>query len=170
MERDSERSEQRIGLTSDARVPADEPRPTADPSTLKLSMDYAWNWFSLHADHRMRAVHFFLLTSAFLVAGFGAAMTSQHRGVAVGIGGAGATLAVLFLLFEIRIRELLKAGEDALKPLESLLAMAQSIDTLKIATRVDTPRAIIKTRLELGESLERNKASHASRISLSGSL
>lgn len=127
-------------LTKKATAAEDETNWSSDPEAMKLALDYAWNWFALHADHRMRAVHFFLLASTFLTAGFGAALNARHWSIAVGVGAAGAALTVVFFLFEIRIRELLKAGEAALKPLESSLAKQHGASALRIVSIVEEPR------------------------------
>src|SRR5689334_9313771 len=49
--------------------------PMSDPVVLPKSLDelfreYAWDYFALHADHRLRAFHFYILLSTALVGGF----------------------------------------------------------------------------------------------------
>jgi hypothetical protein len=67
-------------------------------------------------------------------------LNARQCSVAIGVAVVGVALAVIFLLFEIRIRELLDAGEGALKRLEALLADDCGVTALRIVTSVEQPR------------------------------
>ena len=55
------------------------------PEAQKASLDYAWKWFSLHAAHRMQAVNFFLVATAFLFAAFTTASKEDKHVLAIGV-------------------------------------------------------------------------------------
>lgn len=113
---------------------------TTDPQTVELALEHAWNWFSLHADHRMRSVNFFLISVAFLSTAYVTALRFAHPIAAAGICVAGFLLAICFNRLELRIRELVKAGEQALRPLERVLSKAASVSQLNIIDSVETSK------------------------------
>ncbi len=89
------------------------------PEERKEARTYAWDYFALHAEQRMRLFNFFLILSGLILGAFPAV-----RGMA---GGAKivALLPLLLVLtsfifwrLEERTRRLVKNGEDALRFLE----------------------------------------------------
>jgi hypothetical protein len=107
---------------------------------LVRGIDHAWRWFSLHAKQRMQAVNFFMLGVAFLGAAYVSALRFTRPALAEAIGVLGVFFAIWFHMFEVRIRELLHAGEDALVPLEARLADLTGIPALRFSERVERPR------------------------------
>jgi hypothetical protein len=103
-----------------------------DDETFELALEHGWEWFSLHADHRMKSVHFFLISVAFLTAAYVTALRFSHPGVALGVSIVGILLTIAFSRIELRIRELIKASEAALKPLQATLAVRTSIEHFKL--------------------------------------
>ena len=95
-------------------------------------MDHAWSWFSLHAAQRMQLVNFWLIATAFLTAGYVSAIDSKRPGVALGVAVVGATTTVGFHALERRTRHLTQMGETALKALQTQLAEASGLPSLKI--------------------------------------
>jgi hypothetical protein len=87
----------------------------------------------------MQAAYFFLIASAFLSAAYVGAIHSYPK-VAVAVGVLGVFFSACFYMFEVRIRELLHAAEDALAPAQRALAEATDEPTFKICDRVKTPR------------------------------
>lgn len=94
-----------------------------NPETIKsleALQQQAWNYFNLHADHRLRAFNFYILLSTALVSGFA---------IALGKSGIGPWFSVfgIFLIFfsfvfwkmDNRTKGLLKTAESALKYAES---------------------------------------------------
>jgi hypothetical protein len=118
------------------------PTDDADEDRRRLAGDaalgHAWDWFALHAKQRMQCVNFFLLAMAFLVAAFVTAV-KDHEVVAAGIGLLGALVTGWFHRLEIRTKELVKAGEAAMEPLEGRLAEAVAVPALDIVSRVRGP-------------------------------
>ncbi|MBI4635825.1 MAG: hypothetical protein HY727_05695 [Candidatus Rokubacteria bacterium] len=85
------------------------------------ALGHAWDWFAMHAGQRMQSFNFFLVATAFLVAGY-ATVLKDHRGVAAAIALLGAWLSVWFNRLEKRTKQLVKAGEAALEPSQQRLA------------------------------------------------
>ncbi len=109
-------------------------RPAAE-----VALGHAWDWFALHARQRMQCVNFFLVAVAFLVAAFVTALKEGHEPVAAAIGLLGAGVTAWFHRLEIRTKELVKAGEAAMEPLERRLADTMGVEALDIVRRVRTP-------------------------------
>jgi hypothetical protein len=110
-----------------------------DPNDIaKQARDHAWDWFALHAAQRMQTLNFFLVATAFLIAGY-AALLEKHRAAAVCVSLLGAWLAFWFNRLDNRSRQLVKASERALAALEAKLADATGISDLKIVEAVEKP-------------------------------
>jgi hypothetical protein len=89
------------------------------PDERKEARTYAWSYFALHADQRMKLFNFFLILSGLILAAFPAV-----RGMAPG-AKAVAVLPLLLVLtafifwrLEERTRRLVKNGENALRFLD----------------------------------------------------
>lgn len=108
-------------------------------AAIDKGIDHAWAWFSLHAGQRLLAVDFFLVASAFLSAAYVSALHYSAPAIALAIGLLGVWSTLCFSRFEIRVRELLRAAEDALKPLQQELSGQTGVGELKLCERVDTP-------------------------------
>jgi hypothetical protein len=114
------------------------PKDHAREST-QAALDHAWSWFALHARQRMHCVNFFLVAVAFLATGYVTALTKDLYGPASGIGVLGAWISFWFHRLDLRTKELVKAGEAAMKPLQQSLAQATGTGELEILKRVDAP-------------------------------
>ena len=84
--------------------------------------EYAWKYFSIHAEQRLKTFHFYVILSTVV---FGALLTVSQR---EGVIGYVAVLAYLhsFLTFifwklDVRNKELIKHGEAALMWLEEMM-------------------------------------------------
>jgi len=106
----------------------------------KEAIKHAWDFFTIHATQRMQSVNFFLVAEAFLFAAFVNAINENRNAVGMGIAVLGTTICYLFYRFERRIRSLIHAAEDALKPLERNLAEQSGVDSLEIFRSVDQPK------------------------------
>jgi hypothetical protein len=81
-------------------------------------LSYAWNWFSFHAGQRTTIFNFFLVAMGLILAAF-AKCVEVNLLLAKTIAILGAIVSLIFLLLEIRNRELTHMGEDVLRRLES---------------------------------------------------
>lgn len=102
----------------------------------KEALDHAWSWFSVHATQRMQSFHFFLIATAFLVAAYGAVL-EEHPRVAVGIAVLGAWISYWFNRLEKRTKQLVKAGELALEPLQQRLVDLTGIPDIAMLHAVE---------------------------------
>jgi hypothetical protein len=102
---------------------------------LDKGLDHAWQWFNLHATQRMQAVNFFLVATAFLSTAYVAAL--RFPPVAIGVSALGILFSLVFYRFEIRIQELVKAGERAMSPAQQKLADLTGIQEFKICATVE---------------------------------
>ena len=95
--------------------------PAATPKSLdELFRDYAWDYFALHADHRLRAFHFYILVSTALLGGF--ALSVKNGGLQSWMAAFGLLLVFFSFVFwklDDRTRQLVKNGENALKFLDA---------------------------------------------------
>jgi hypothetical protein len=118
-----------------------ELKPLAEDTqkyALDKGLDHAWQWFTLHASQRMQAVNFFLVATAFLSTAYVGAI--RFPAVAAGVSALGTLFSFVFYRFEIRIQELLKAGEKALYPAQQRLADLTGIQEFKICETVETAK------------------------------
>jgi len=109
-------------------------------AVIEKALEHAWNWFSLHAAHRMQSVNFFLVAVAFLSAGYVAAFQIPDHLLAAAVAALGAMMSAFFNRLELRIKELIHAGEDAMKPLQAELAQITGVPELQILERVESPK------------------------------
>jgi len=105
----------------------------------RAALDHAWDWFALHARQRMQCVNFFLVAIAFLATAYATALTRELAGLAIGISLLGAWISFWFHRLDQRTRELVEAGQNALKPLQQRLAEAANTEQLEILKHVDPP-------------------------------
>lgn len=101
--------------------------------------EYAWGYFSVHATQRMQSVYFFLLAATFLMAAYGAAVVNKLHFLGLATGVLGALVAYIFHRLDRRVRSLIHAAEDALRPIESLLAERTKNRDLRILDKVGSP-------------------------------
>jgi hypothetical protein len=112
--------------------------PPTQNDTAKEALEHAWNWFALHAAQRLQTFNFFLVATAFLIAGY-ASLLEKHHGAALVIALLGAWLAFWFNRLDSRSRQLVKAGERALAALEAQLSATAGITELNIVETVERP-------------------------------
>ena len=99
---------------------ANEIIPADAPSELyKLQFDYAWKWFTFHADQRVKMFNFMLVVFGIFAAGVVNALDKDLPPVAISSLCFFATfLAWAFILLDGRNRDLVWLGEDVLIRLE----------------------------------------------------
>src|SRR3972149_7333546 len=84
--------------------------------------DYAWEYFSLHADHRLKAFNFFVAFATLLIGAFATLVEkSGLRQPYILLPLAFVFVSFVFWKLEERTRMLVKNGEDAIKYLDSLV-------------------------------------------------
>ena len=83
-----------------------------------LRLEYAWKWFSYHAQQRLTAFHYFLIVVALLTTGYITACGKQLESIQIVICSLGVLISVAFLALDIRNEELVNDGRAALRKLE----------------------------------------------------
>ena len=91
--------------------------------TLREQREYAWNYFELHARHRMLIFNYFVLIAALLTAGLAGSFSKNSSSLLISIISLllSTSLVVISFIFwklEQRVRQLVKHSEEALKTLE----------------------------------------------------
>jgi hypothetical protein len=103
----------------------------------------------LHANQRMQLVNFWLVSTAFLSAGYVTAVTGGRPEVAVFVALLGATTSLGFHRLELRTFVLVKASEAAIKVIEEKLANETGIDELRILERVTNRRRFLGSYVQV---------------------
>jgi hypothetical protein len=103
--------------------------PSGAPSELqKLQFDYAWKWFSFHADQRIKMFNYMLVVFGIFAAGVVNALDKELPNVATAIlCFIAAALALIFSLLDRRNRDLVWLGEDVLRNLERTSIFGEGI-------------------------------------------
>jgi hypothetical protein len=111
----------------------------SDPNEIaKQAREHAWNWFALHTTQRMQAFNFFMVATAFLIAAY-ASILEKHPGAAAVLAGVGMWITFWFNRLDARTRQLVEAGEDALRVSQARLASLADNQSLMILDAVDEP-------------------------------
>jgi len=116
--------------------PLDDDR---DRELLKIALDHTWSWFALHATQRMQLINFFLISLAFVTAGYGTSLGSGRPKVASCVALAGALIALAFWRLDVRTRELIKAAEVPISIIQSRMAEAVEIPDLELVKIMERP-------------------------------
>jgi hypothetical protein len=89
--------------------------------TARIEFDYAWGWFQYHASQRLTAFNFFLVIVGFLLVGYAQAILNRWDAFGVGLGVIGLCISIGFFALDVRNRELVNLGRDALRTLEETI-------------------------------------------------
>src|SRR5688572_10395034 len=95
-----------------------------DAAELKEIRDHAWKHFALHADQRLKTLHFYLVLAA-LVAGATIASVKDLKSPTVGaiLAGMLFILSIIFWKLDLRTKDLIQHAELALKFWEEQLSV-----------------------------------------------
>ncbi len=94
-----------------------------DAEQLSQLRQYAWSYFSVHADQRLKTFNFYAVLSTAMVAGILAiAKEAKNPAVAAPLAFLLAFLSFIFWKLDQRNRQLVKHGENALKHLEEQIS------------------------------------------------
>src|SRR5690348_4185358 len=98
------------------------PDPPSNPQLElpKLQFDYAWKWFSYHADQRVKMFNFMLIVLGIFASAIVSAVGNKELpiGFAAVLCFVAAALALIFPLLDRRNRDLVWLGEELLTHLE----------------------------------------------------
>ncbi len=135
--------------------------PPNPPSELhKLQFDYAWKWFSFHADQRTKMFNYMLLVFGIFAAGIVNALDKHLPNlVTADLCFIAAALALIFARLDRRNRDLVWFGEDVLMHLERVGIFGTDV---KINGRYDSKIDFgVLWRQALEERVASNRISNA---------
>lgn len=105
----------------------------------KEMRDYAWQYFALHADQRIKTFNFFLILVAVILGGLLAFVKDAKLPPLGGVPG-GLLLIILSWVFwklDTRNRELIHHAEEALRTIEADIPETESPKQLRLFTEED---------------------------------
>lgn len=104
-------------MTTD--LPQGATQPKCEPSGLaKLQFDYAWKWFSYHADQRTKMFNYMLVAMGIFATATVSAFNTNSFYVVVVLCAMSAFFALSFSRLDLRNEELVRLGEEILVHLE----------------------------------------------------
>lgn len=105
----------------------------------KIAWEYARDWFGLHSRQRMQSVYFFLISISFLFGVLANALSKDQFSLGLGVSLFGVIIVLIFHRLENRVRDLIHAAEEMLKPLEKELVDLLEVPSIAVASRVCSP-------------------------------
>jgi hypothetical protein len=114
-----------------------------------LFRDYAWNYFALHSDQRMKAFHFYIILSTAIAGGLFVLVKSgeMHKWMAA-FGALLIFFSFIFWKFDLRTRQLIKHAEAALKFLDEQHGLAD-VDGLPHPLKIFSREEVVSKKLPL---------------------
>lgn len=103
-------------------------QPNEDLELLKLRLDYAWKWFSFHADQRTKMFNFMLIVLGIFANAVVGAVTGGMPRLAFWLCVVSSVLAFVFALLDRRNRDLVWLGEDVLRQLERQQLFGEQVE------------------------------------------
>jgi len=95
-----------------------------------------WQWFSLHAQQRMQIVSFWFVAMSFLSTGAVIAYAGGKFGAALLVATSIVLASVVFLLLDLRTRELISYGERLMARAEQHLYSELQVQELVIVSNM----------------------------------
>jgi hypothetical protein len=103
-------------------------RPRDPPLELrKLQFDYAWKWFSYHADQRVKMFNFMLVVFGVFATAIGSTVGRLPSGFTAVLCFVAAALGLIFPLLDRLNRDLVWLGEELLTHLEKNVLFGEAI-------------------------------------------
>lgn len=80
---------------------------------------YAWNYFQLHAEQRLKTFEFYIVMATVLLSGYGVSLKEDDlKPIGVVLGILLTILSFVFWKLDVRNKQLIKNAEQALKTIE----------------------------------------------------
>lgn len=92
--------------------------PDWELELLKLRLDYAWKWFSFHADQRTKMFNFMLIVVGIFATAIVGAYKEEMFVVAISLCVVSGFFALVFTRLDRRNQDLVALGQDVLRELE----------------------------------------------------
>ena len=117
-------------------------QPPDDVQLLIAAIDHAWQWWEFRIGNGLQVLNFFLLASAIMVAAYVSALGSHLYIVASAIGLIGAIVSSATFLVGKRQSDVANLGAAPMTELQSRLASALNIDSLRMVERYPSSRSL----------------------------
>jgi hypothetical protein len=104
---------------------------------IKAARNFAWKHFELHAGHRLEMFKAYVAFVAISYAGFAAALQAKAYVIDLALSILAILLSIVFLLFDLRIRQLIKISERYLLDDELLLSDALQNQNIRLFRKSD---------------------------------
>ena len=108
----------------------------------QIRFEYAWRHFALHARQRVTMFNFFLLGSGVIANAYGLLIREPLYWQAGGVGLIGFLVCAVSFMLDVRNRQLVRLGEDALRRVEQDYLLSPE----QISSNVEAPEYAIMTR------------------------
>lgn len=104
---------------------------------IRAARKFAWKHFELHASHRLEMFKAYVAFAAISYAGFAAALQAKAYPIDLVLSILSVLLSVIFSLFDLRIRQLIKISERYLLDDERLLSDALQNQNIRLFRKSD---------------------------------
>jgi hypothetical protein len=133
---------------------ASDPKKASPQAAVEAVKDYLWDHFQFNAEQRLKAFNYFVVLSVFANGGVFAAYEKRLDAIAfVLIGALLIALSVVFLVIDIRSKELINLSLPGLKSYELLLPEQSRIFTIDGRRPKLRPRYTLAFRALIGLQL-----------------
>ena len=119
------------------------PSGESERQLLIAAIDYSWKWVDSRTNQLFLVTNFYLLTTAFLLTAFFAAVSARLPLAATGITAIGFITATIFTIVGFRGKRFLDVGEAALAVLEDRLAAKIACSELRMMHILNSGRHIV---------------------------
>jgi hypothetical protein len=94
---------------------------------------YAWNYFQLHAEQRLKTFEFYIVMATVLLSGYGVSLKENDlKPISVVLGILLTILSFVFWKLDVRNKQLIKNAEQVLKTIEKECIPESSENTFNI--------------------------------------
>jgi hypothetical protein len=114
-----------------------------DSQLLLAAVDHSWKWVDSRTSHLFQVANFYLLTTAFLLTAYFAAISARLILAAAGIAAIGFLTASIFGTLGFRGKRFLDVGEVALQELENRLARQIECPELRMMHILNSRRSVV---------------------------
>jgi hypothetical protein len=108
--------------------------------------DFAFKWFQLHTDQRLKVFNFFLVVAGICVAGFFTAMQARNPVAASFISSVLVVVCFCFKQLDLRTAQLVEIGEDYLREWLTKKNDKLRSDNVNLVMRADQTRRCLSYR------------------------
>ena len=108
--------------------------------------DFAFKWFQLHADQRLKVFNFFLVIAGICVAGFFTAMQAKNSVAASFISLVLVVVCICFKQLDLRTAQLVEIGEDYLREWLEGKSKKVSSANVNLIAKADVKRRCLSYR------------------------